>query len=218
MPDSPLILDLSSHQRSARIDWAAVRAGGVAGVYLRAYEGKDADLTFHLWRQAALDAGLLVGAYHYLRARHPGRWQGEQLLVALGELGPGELPPALDLEDLDGQSAPEVQACALGWIDVVRRAIGRDPVVYTGPGFFLGPFRGASVSEFARCPLWLADYRSKPQVPAPWQSAHLWQYTDQQPVAGITNGRGEPFAPVDASRWLLGDEGGLRAWAEGVCR
>lgn len=211
MADQALVLDLSTHQRTARIDWAAVRADGVAGVILRAFEGKDLDPTFEPWRRAALEAGLLVGSYSYFRARHPGRWQAGLLLDALGGLGPGELPPALDLEDLDGRPTAEVISGALGWVDVVTQALGREPLVYTGPGFFLGQLKAGHVSELARCPLWLADYRERPQTPAPWLGWHLWQYTDRQPVAGITSARGEPV-PVDASRWH-GDEASLRAWA-----
>lgn len=215
---APRIIDISPHQQAPGQpdpDWAAIRASGVVGVYLRGFEGKDLDevpggYSLERHRRAALDAGLLVGAYQYLRARHRGAWQAEQLLVALGDLGPGELPPAVDVEELDGRTVVETQACLLDWVTFAERCLGVPPVVYTGWHFWTQVLHGAVLSELARCPLWLAAYtRDLPPCPKPWGKVALWQHTDKAQVPGLRGG-------IDLSEWQ-GDEASLRAWAERRC-
>ena len=212
------VVDISPHQQAhgqPDPDWAAVRASGVSGVYLRAFEGRDRDeipggYSFERHRRAALDAGLLVGAYQYLRARHRGAWQAEQLLVALGDLGPGELPPAVDVEELDGRTVVETQACLLDWVGFAERCLGVPPVIYTGWHFWTQILHGAVLSELASCPLWLAAYtRDLPACPRPWQRVALWQYTDRETVPGLRGG-------VDCSAWQ-GSEESLRALVERRC-
>lgn len=176
-------IDVAQHQ--GRVDWRAVAASGVRFAYIRAFEGKDLDPTYERNRREALAAGLLVGTYQYLRARHPGRYQADLLLDALGELQPGELPPALDCEDLDGRPAVEVQAAILAWMYRVREAIRRPPVIYAGPGWWLGELRGQALSEVASCPLWLADYRQRPQVMRPWTERVIWQHSGSGRCPGI---------------------------------
>lgn len=218
-PGMPRLIDVSPHQHrpgGRGPDWAAVRASGVVGVYLRALEGKDLDehpggYSFERHRRAALDAGLMVGAYQYLRARHPGAWQADLLFEALGDLGPGELPPALDVETLDGRSAIEVQACLLSWLARARAILGREPVVYTYPSFWAEQLHGAVLTEAGRCPLWIADYRARPapEVPRPWGQAAIWQHSGDGRCPGVAGA-------VDRNRWL-GDEAALRAFAEARC-
>lgn len=202
-------IDVSAHQ--GVIDWSAVAASGVRFAYLRALEGKDLDPTFERNRREAREAGLLVGAYVYYRARHPARWQADLLLELLGDQLPGELPPALDVETLDGRSAIEVQAGCLGWVDRVRAACGRDPVVYTYPAFWGAELHGTPLGELARCPLWIADYRARPapEVPRPWGQAAIWQHSGDGRCPGVAGA-------VDRNRWL-GDEASLRAFAEARC-
>lgn len=216
MPDQAVtrLIDVSPHQHrrgAAGPDWAAVRASGVAGVYLRAAEGKDADehpggYSFAHHRQAAADAGLLVGAYQYLRARHRGAWQADLLLELLGDTRPGELPPVVDVETLDGRPAVEVQACLIDWVARARAVLGRLPVVYTYPDFWQRELHGAVLSEVADCPLWIAHYGVKePIVPKPWSRYALWQHSGDGRCPGIEG-------PCDLNTWP-GDEASLRAWA-----
>jgi len=200
-------IDVSAHQ--GEVDWRAVARSGVRFAFIRAFEGKDMDPTFERNRREALAAGLLVGSYSYLRARHPGRWQAELLLAALGDLQPGELPPVVDVETLDKRTPPEAQACLLGWIEVMRSMIGRDPIVYTYPFFWRDELRGGVVSEVARCPLWIADYRARkaPEVPVPWSGAVCWQTSGTGECPGVKG-------PVDLNTWLDGE---LEAFAGARC-
>ena len=202
-------IDVSQHQ--GVIDWPAVAAAGIRFAFVRALEGQTPDPTFERNRRGALEAGLLVGAYQYLRARHPGRYQADLLLEQLGDLGPGELPPAVDVEELDGQDAVAVRACVHAWVERTSMLLGRQPVIYTGPAFWQANLRGQSESELAACPLWIADYRQRPapEVPRPWGTAAIWQHSGSGSVPGV-------HGPCDLNRWQ-GDEASLAAWASAVC-
>jgi lysozyme len=174
-----LVRGIDVSQAQGVVAWDEVAASGIRFAYVRAFEGQDLDPTFARNRRAALAAGLLVGAYQYLRARHPGAYQADLLADLLGELGPGELPPALDVETLDdkAQDVPEVQGCVLAWVQRMR---GRaySPLIYTGPVFWSQRLRGQHLGEVAGCPLWIADYRPRPapEVPQPWTHQTIWQH------------------------------------------
>ncbi len=217
-------IDASPHQHhrgGPGINWEAVYQAGVRFVYLRAREGKDADefpdgYSFQRHRQEALDAGLLVGAYQLYRGRHPPRYQAELLLESVGELRPGELPPAIDLEGIglgrgpgsserDLLPAVEVRAGLVAWVERVRQGLGIWPTIYTCPSDWAW-IGGAVLSEVAACPLWLAAYADKrPAAPKPWQRLHIWQHSGSGRVEGIR-------PAVDLNLWQ-GTLDELQAWA-----
>ena len=214
----PVFVDISPHQQrpgQPPPDFVALRAAGVVGVMLRAFEGKDPDevkggYSFETLRQSARAAGLIVGAYQYFRARHPGDWQAELLLQALGRLEPGELPPALDVEELDGQSASKAREGVLSWVQKVSETIEEPPIIYTGPAFWKHTLKGESLSDLAGCPLWIADYRPSavPEIPQPFTRPLLWQTTDKARFAGLAGA-------VDANRWIAKES--PQQWAEHRC-
>lgn len=201
-------IDVSQHQ--GWIDWRAVAASGVRFAYLRALEGQTPDPTFERNRREALEAGLWVGAYAYLRARHPGRWQADLLAGLLGDLGPRELLPVVDVESLDERSAIEAQACLLGWVERMKAIVGAPPVVYTYPDFWARRLGGAVLSELAGCDLWIAHYGVKaPTVPRPWTTAALWQ------IEGDTGRCPGVVGPCDRNVWT--GQGDFEAWAGRRC-
>lgn len=210
------ILDISPHQ-GGRIDWAAVRGAGIACVILRAFEGQTPDehpggYSFERLRREALDAGLVVGSYQYLRARHDGTRLAELYLDQLGDLDPCELPPCLDVEELDGQSPGRVRDVVGAWIAVMTARLGHSPLLYTGPFFWQSILAGEQCPEARHCPLWLADYRSEERihVPAPWEAWTAWQETGEGRCPGVPG-------PVDLGVWR-GDEADLRDFARERCR
>lgn len=198
----PRGIDVSSHQ--GEIDWPAVASTGLKFAFIRAFEGKDEDSHFRRNWAGAGSVGLLRSAYQYDRARHTGDRLAVLLLDLLGEVGPGELPPVIDVETLDGRTPEELVVHLLEWAEVVGHAVGREPVLYTYPDFW-----GSTMGRRAgleHLPLWIAHYTDRaPTIPPPWGEAICWQHTRSARVEGI---RGD----VDGNVWL-GDEASLRAWA-----
>jgi lysozyme len=186
--------DVSNHQGT--VDWGRVRVDGhkVAFGWAKATEGTTYnDPTFrHNWHGMHA-AGLIRGAYHFARPHGTGAAsirehataEAHHLLSALHAVGgvhDGDLPPALDLETSAGLSGAEIHAWVGTWVDVVTKAIGRKPVIYTG-GFWKSYLAG--YTESWGCPLWIAQYAPRPQLPRAWHAWTFWQYTDRARVPGI---------------------------------
>jgi lysozyme len=189
-------IDVSHYQ--GHIDWPRVtkKDSNVAFCFIKATEGVYVvdDFFRQNWAGSAA-AGLLRGAYHFGRPGSDAQDQAQQFSSAVGKLGPHDLPPALDIETLDGSSPKAVLQWVLDFTEAADGWFGRRTMVYTSNGFWqhLAPLLAgepaASQSLGAR-PLWLADYAANPTVPAPWQAWSCWQYSDgsaagETPVPGV---------------------------------
>jgi lysozyme len=176
------------------IDWVQVKQSGITFAYLRAAYGVDVDKAVETNLKAARAAGLVCGVYHFLRTSKDYDKQIQVMLSLVDKLGigPGDLPPAVDVEDnpvYDGAWDPANNMTYLmalkHWIDTVKARIGADPVVYTRAGFWteLGNPDG-----FQSSPLWVASYRpDHPTLPASWNRFTFWQYSESGKVQGIAN-------------------------------
>jgi lysozyme len=182
---SDVIIDLY-HGNKVSVDFSAIKSAGVAAVVLKATQGTGfVDPAFAPRLAQARAAGLLVGAYHFLDATSP----VEQMAHFLSVVGTTDgVLLVVDFEAYESSQATVMQAASAAMS--VKSATGRLPVVYT-------------------CPLWLAEYGSRPVCPPGWSQWKLWQHTDGQvgsapvPVPGI--------GPCDRSRFA-GTIDQLRAW------
>ena len=191
------IIDLSHWQ--APVDFGAVRTGGIVAVILKATQGSGwIDNTFVARSMAALNAGLLVGAYHFADATNPSDQANLFLSVA------GMLPVlAIDIEPNGlGDTVSVTQAAEIA--ARVAMAKGRAPLVYIGRYGPSGIGVGLPNSVLSNCPLWLPEYGDTPVSPLDWNAPLLWQYTDSGAVAGIGS-------PCDRSRFA-GTPTELKAW------
>jgi lysozyme len=188
------ILDVSRYQHPgnppAPIDWQAVRASGVCGVYVKATEGTGyvspslvEDVT------AARAAGLCAGIYHFQRGTDVAG-QVANFLAAVAPLAPFDLPWALDVEVGHSEAGP----VALAILRAVEPTLGPG-VVYTYEHFQEAL---AGAPELGDYPVWLAAYRASPPVPGgPWKGrAWAWQYTGHGRCPGVVG-------DVDRSRMRL---------------
>lgn len=173
-------LDVSHH--NGEVDWLTVCRRGYGFVYLKASEGVDApDQSFADHRRAAGELGLLRGAYHFYVTEDDPDAQADLFLSTLGGKA-GELLPAVDVE-LIGHGTEA------GWPDDLRRFLDRveaelgvRPMIYTAPNFWNAHLG----SGFGEHPLWVAEYGvGEPRLPEGWESWHLWQYAEDQRVAGV---------------------------------
>lgn len=175
-------IDVSHAQQT--VDWNAVRQAGKVFVFIKATDGITyTDPLFAANWSGAKAAGLLRGAYHFYETNDDPTAQAENFLHAV-QIEPGDLPPVVDIERTKGaESASQIVQDLQTWLDVVERATGRAPVIYTGPGYW----DSLGTSAFGRYPLWVAEYGvQSPKLPAGWTRWTFWQFSESGTAAGIT--------------------------------
>ena len=197
-----VIADISHYQTVD--DWWMVRESGIAAVVLKATQGKSyVDPMFVQRVGAAEQAGLLVGAYHFLDATNP-TVQVEHFLSVAGHL----TVLAFDIESNALSTGTVTIKQAAKAVSMFNGYTNRLPVIYMGRYGPDGRGTGLPNAILSRCDLWIAGYTTNPhpKLPAGWSNWKLWQYTSSGAVPGIKGG-------VDRSRWN-GDEASLREYWE----
>jgi len=212
------------------VDWPILtQATGLSFVMVKASEGRLQDPLFQQHWAEARQAGLLRGAYHFLRQATDPQQQVEVFMNALGG-DPGELPPTLDIEDTRMTAPPAMAAAAQLWLREVENALHRKPLIYTAawwwnPGMLIN---GRYPDWAPNYDLWVASWpmkksvptigqieqaQFKPILPKSWNKWLFWQYSgDAATVAGISNSNGQA-ATVDLDVFN-GSPDDLRALAQ----
>ncbi len=207
--------DVSSHNHvSASIDWTRVAATGAPFAFVKATEGVTYKNPFFVgdWLGVAA-AGMVRGTYHYARPALPLSTAADQANAFIAFTGttnePGDLPPALDMEEAGTLSPTDLIAWTQLFLDTVKQLTGRAAIIYTYPYFWTHAM--ANSSRFTQYPLWIADYNglSAPRTPliGGWPSWSFWQYTANGSIDGISG-------VVDASTFCC-DSGTLAAMSFG---
>lgn len=182
-------IDISSNNDVSSFD--AVRHDGNRFVIAKATEGQDyrnPDFGRDQVRDI-VDAGMVPGVYHFLRARldRTGAREAAWFTEVIGQAGYGKgfLPPVLDVESNDQGLTPAQMCRYVGsFLRLVRVNLGVKPIVYTYPSFGHQWFSGCSWLSTYR--LWIAHYGiATPEVPGPWSRYLMWQYTATEHVKGV---------------------------------
>jgi lysozyme len=190
-------LDVSKWQGS--VDWEAVAGAGYTFVITRTNHGSYIDEYFDANWSGIKAAGMIRGAYQYFEPALDVQEQAQTMIDMIGPLGPGDLPPVIDVEEADATVTPAEYAQAVGeWIQLVEEATGRKPIIYTGRYFWQG---NVATDAFADYPLWHAQYPSSsckppnnppadvcgcPNIADQWTDWAMWQFTSSGVVPGIT--------------------------------
>ncbi|MGH7484441.1 MAG: glycoside hydrolase family 25 protein, partial [bacterium] len=135
-PDPACVRGIDVSHYQGAIDWNQVAQTGMAFAFIKATEGTaDVDPQFQANWSGANAAGLLRGAYHFYQ---PGADPHQQAVSFLSvvEPGPGDLPPALDVETSGDPN--EIIAGIQVWLATVEQATGTAPILYTNPSFWAG--------------------------------------------------------------------------------
>ncbi len=144
-------LDVSAGQGT--IDWSQVKSSGRQFAIIKATQGNYyTSSDFAAQRSGAKAAGLLVSPYHFFDPTVDGTAQAQYFLSVVGTLGPGDLPPMLDIECPTASTQSQTQAdCEYGgstpdsgwapgatitqrvqdWLDYVTQQTGRTPLIYS---------------------------------------------------------------------------------------
>ena len=175
------VLDLSHHNTVA--SWDAIKKSGIVGIIHKASEGSNyADPTYNSRRAEATKAGLLWGAYHFMR---PGDQKAHAAwFLACATPKPNDLICA-DYED-DAMSLDDLQA----FLAAIYSLVGRRAVIYSGH-LIKEQVGNRIMPGLAEHQLWIAQYTtaSQPEWPkGTWPSYFLWQFTDTGSAPGVTGG------------------------------
>jgi MYXO-CTERM domain-containing protein len=182
-PTTTYGIDVSRFQGD--INWDMVAASDVKFAFIQISRSlTDIDAKFpYNWKRAK-EVGILRGAYQRF---HPGEdviAQADLFLAKLGPFQAGDLPPVLDVEDQDAQTATQIAAKVRQWVEYVEQKLGVRPIIYTNFYFWRDKVGGADFSDY---PLWIANYGSScPLVPGAWDDWTIHQYSSTVNVPGIT--------------------------------
>lgn len=173
------VLDISHHNDVT--DWGVVKASGIVGIIHKASEGSNyVDPTYAPRRIEAARAGLLWGAYHFMR---PGdQKQHAEWFIKCADPKFDDLICA-DYED-DSMTLDDLQA----FLAAVYKLTKRHAVIYSGH-LIKEQVGNKSLPGLAEHPLWIAQYTSASQPEWPketWPEYFLWQYTDDGNAPGVT--------------------------------
>lgn len=161
------------------------------------------------WRRAQ-DAGLITGAYLFLRMKpeQPAIDQVHAFANTVRTLTARDLPPVVDVEDAGYPAEKELAVVHEAWT-AMRDIYGVPPMIYTSARVWAEDLHNLPAGEMVDSPLWLAkpwpwqvrspamvnpvpfqngDY--DPKVPPPWGSGNWWlhQYQgDAKPTPGFSS-------------------------------
>jgi lysozyme len=160
-----------------------VSAAGYAFAYLKATEGVDGlDPTFaDHWRTVG-ETSMRRGAYHFYVTEDDPEAQAAFFIETVGELGPDDLVPVVDVELIGHGTQPGLEERLRTFLERIEERYGVKAMIYTSPNFW-----NAHLDEtFADHPLWVAEYGTEePRLPSGWQTWHLWQWAENRRVPGI---------------------------------
>jgi lysozyme len=184
---------------------------GIWGIIHKATTGATGqDDEYANRRQAALDAGLLWGAYHWGTNADVDAQADNFLTIAQPDAA---TLVALDFEETAGNQMTLDQARE--FLMLVGEQLGRAPILYCG-GLFKTEMGNTTDAFFGAHRLWLAQYGSNPTPQASWDSIWLWQYTDSttglQPnqVPGIP---GDTSGNLDCNSYSFTKQQLIAEWA-----
>jgi lysozyme len=178
-----------SHYDLMRPDFGGMAREGVAGVIHEAtFPRLERDARYAERQRAALEAGLLWGAYHFGDATNP-VGQADHFLhtVTVARPGDPEKPRSGVLLVLDfeknghyrGGSMSVAQAVA--FVERIKERTGKYPGLYGSEYRLRQMLYGSGATSAHRqiltnCWLWIANYHAEPRNTAPWRTWHMWQY------------------------------------------
>lgn len=165
-------------------------------VFCKATQGAGfKDPTFNSYWQYLKTTQLYRGAYHFLTAIDSAEDQAKNFLsLGIDFSKPGVLPPVLDVEDqvpaslninITKNKKAFIQKVT-DWINIVKKATGRDPIIYSYKNFFNEYLNDTS---WPNNPLWLAAYQDKaPTLPKGYSYFTFWQYSQYGKLDGSIKG------------------------------
>ncbi len=180
-------IDISHFQEI--IDWRKLQAVNTHGdtiqfkfVYIKATQGivKEDEMFDENWEDAK-DQHIVRGAYHYFVADRNPELQANNFIATV-KLKPGDLPPAVDVEDLRGLSKMEIVAALTTYLQKIEAAYGVKPVIYSNLHFL----EDYLADDFKEYPFWISHFdEEEPELEDSTIHWIFWQHSKKADLLGI---------------------------------
>jgi len=207
-------IDVSTYQ--GNITWSSVRNTSTKLFsWAKASEGVNiTDNQFVNNENNGTAAHVYMGAYHFSRAEsNTAVAEANYFLSVAGSyIGPGHLPPALDLEDPGGSSpaltsyftSAALTTWVVDWMTTVQNATGVTPVLYTDGS--IANYLGSAAHAYK---LWTADPDGSPTATpsatyiGTWPTWTFKQYSWTGAISGISGNVDEDVFNGDTAAFNL---------------
>lgn len=174
-------VDVSSYQ--GEINWDHIYSQGIDFAYVKATEGSShVDPMFQYNFEEAAEAGLDVGAYHFLSFETSGKEQAENFIATVPKTE-GMLPPVVDVELYGGYvdnppSEELVQGILDEFIAEIESYYGVQPIIYVNEKSYRMYIKG----HYDGYKLWVSNYSFNPKLLGhDWT---FWQYSEEGELDG----------------------------------
>lgn len=186
-------IDISEHQDGLSLKRA--RAEGIEFVIVRTTDGTYKDRCYASHVEDAEAAGMLISAYHYLRAPKEGTTIPQQVEASIQVMGAKRYPIWIDVESPAGLTGEDVRACKREFEARGVQVIG----VYTYVPYWEN-MPGGEPNMTGLGALWVAAYgrnpTGRPSTIYPGDGASQWDYQlgDCKPLLWQYGSRGQVAA------------------------
>ncbi len=178
----PVVIDINHADGSSDgrdlIDFKKAYKSGIRGIIHKASEGEHfVDPLYKARKPKAIAAGMLWGAYHFMRPGDVGN-QVSHFLNAIA--------PRLDTDRLMLDYEDEKLALwqAERWLEVIHITTGQRPWLYGG-NVLKEQLARRHTPSLVQYPLVLAEYGTVAKIPPPWDKFVLWQRSGDGTGPGI---------------------------------
>lgn len=164
-----------SHHQNGDLNLRAFKNAGGKFLYHKATEGASfVDSMYDRRRREAAAAKIPFGAYHFARPERGDAKIEARHFMKIAKPKPGDLCPALDLEDTGGLNVASLTQWTGEFVQEIERLAGVESLLYT-------PFR---LNNYFRSMLWRPRYNNDNRPPElnDWD---IWQFSNG--VLGVPN-------------------------------
>lgn len=181
------IFGIDVNDFNGTINWSQVKTAGKEFAFVRATSGATyTDIKFQTNILNGANAGIAMGAYHFAEPGDgPAMAQAQYFLsVADTFIGPGFLPPVLDIEADGGLSYSDLSDWIQEWLTEVQQQTGVIPVLYTSAYFASNLDSSLNIYN-----LWIGSWDGNPTPPTNlgvWTDWSFKQYSGTGSVTGIS--------------------------------
>ena len=172
-------IDISHYQ--SVIQWDSIAAQHIHFAFAKATEGVSLQDKHYCnnWKEMER-VGLKKGAYHFFRPGVPALEQMQNFAEQV-DLKPGDLPPVLDVEVMDGVDQEALIENVREWLLLAEVQYQVRPILYSNYNFYRENLAGA----FPEYPVWIARYSDRKPYLSRSKQWDFWQYGDNGRLNGI---------------------------------